>query len=184
MAEVTNVRTMSGEMDDDAGDPYDSDPNNVRRRTIPPGVEVFEVNGPFFFGAAETFKDTLRQVARQPKVLIIRLRNVPAIDSSGMHALKEVVHRARKEGTLVLLSDVHTQPLIAIGRSAILEDIGEENLFGNIDDALNRARIHLGLVRIEAPLSAIPTVARETPSDGPHVLHGSQSSNASRTVEK
>jgi SulP family sulfate permease len=95
---------------------------------------------------------------------------VPAIDSTGMHALKDVVHQSRKDGTLVLLSDVHTQPLIAIGRSAILEEIGEENLFGNIDDALNRARAHLGLPRVETPASATPTVARETPIDNPRIV--------------
>ena len=165
MAEVTNVSTMSAELEDEEGpDPYDSDPNSIRRRVVPQGVEIFEVNGPFFFGAAETFKDTLRHVARRPKVLIIRMRNVPAIDSTGMHALKDVVHRSRKDGTLVVLSDVHTQPLVAISRSAVLDEIGEDNVFGNIDDALNRARRHLGLPLVEAPESATPTVARETPS--------------------
>ena len=168
MAEVTNVRAVSSEMEDPEADPYDTDPNNVRRRTIPRGVEVFEVNGPFFFGAAETFKETIRQVAGNPKVLIIRMRNVNAIDSTGMHALKDVVHQSRKGGTIVILSDVHTQPLVAIGRSAVLEEVGEENLFGNIDDALNRARALLDMPLVEPPLSATPTVARETPANGVH----------------
>ena len=159
MAAVTNVKAIVGSDDDD--DPYDSDPNSVQLRAVPKGVEVFEVNGPFFFGAAESFKSTLRQIGRTPKVLIIRLRNVPAIDSTGLHALKEVVHRARNEGTLVLLADVHTQPLVAIGRSAILADIGEQNLFGNVDDALNRARAHLGLPLIDAPVTSVPTVQCE-----------------------
>jgi SulP family sulfate permease len=92
--------------------------------------------------------------------------NVPAIDSTGMHALKDVVHLSRKDGTLVVLSDVHTQPLVAISRSAVLDEIGEDNVFGNIDDALNRARAHLGLPSIAAPESATPTVARETPAPG------------------
>ena len=96
MSEVTSVRTVSGEFDDESADPYDTDPNAMRRRMIPPGVEVFEVNGPFFFGAVETFKNTLLQIAGQPKVLIIRMQNVPAIDSTGLHALKDVAHRARK----------------------------------------------------------------------------------------
>jgi SulP family sulfate permease len=168
MAEVTNVTALTRELEDDA-DPYESDPNGVRRRVVPSGVEVYEVNGPFFFGAAETFKDTLRQVARTPKVLIIRMRNVPAIDSTGLHVLKDVVHRTRGDGTLVLLSDVHTQPLVALGRSAVLDEIGEENLFGNIDDALNRAREHLGVPSVDRPLFATPTVARETPARGLHI---------------
>lgn len=165
MAEVTNVKSFAPQADD-PGDPYATDPNSVARRVIPPEVEVFEVNGPFFFGAAETFKDTLRQVARTPKVLIIRMRNVPAIDSTGMHALKDVVRRTRTDGTLVLLADVHTQPFFALSRSAVLDEIGEANVFGNIDDALNRARAHLGVPEVPRPEFATPTVARETPVDG------------------
>ena len=65
-----------------------------------------------------------------------------------------------------LLSDVHTQPLVALGRSAVLDEIGEENLFGNIDDALNRARAHLGPPFVQPPTAATPTVARETPLSG------------------
>ncbi|MEA3245336.1 MAG: sulfate permease, partial [Gemmatimonadota bacterium] len=165
MSEVTNVRTFVPE-GDDPGDEFATDPNAVQRRSVPTGVEVYEVNGPFFFGAAESFKETLRQVARAPKVLILRMRNVPAIDSTAMHALKDVVHSARRDGTLVLLSDVHTQPFMALSRSALLEDIGEQNLFGNVDDALNRARAHLGLPEVPRPAFATPTVARETPAGG------------------
>jgi len=165
MAEVTNVSAVTRELKD-ADDIYSTDPNGLRRRTIPEGVSVFEVNGPFFFGAAETFKDTMGRVAGNPKVLIIRMRNVPAIDSTGMHTLREVAKRSKKDGTLVLLSDVHTQPLMALSKSDVLDEIGEENVFGNIDDALNRARAHLGLPIVEPPDFGTPTVARETPSGG------------------
>jgi MFS superfamily sulfate permease-like transporter len=117
----------------------------VSRRRVPKGREVYEINGPFFFGAAELFKDTLAQVAGKPKVLIIRMRSVLALDSTGMHALKDVVHRSRKDGTVVLLSDVHMQPLVALTGSPVLEEMGRENLFGNLDDALNRARRLVGV---------------------------------------
>ena len=63
---------------------------------------MYEINGPFFFGAAEKFKDTLSEVSKKPKVLIVRMRNVPAIDSTAMHALRDLVRRTRKDGTLVL----------------------------------------------------------------------------------
>ncbi len=165
MAEVTHVKSVEVEMED-PDDPYETDPNGVRRRIVPEQVEVYEINGPFFFGAAETFKDTLATVARKPKVLIIRMRNVPAIDSTGMHALKDLVHRTRGDGTLVLISDIHTQPLVALGRSAVIDEIGEENVFGNLDDALNRARMYIGLPTEERPAFAHPTVAREGAS--PH----------------
>lgn len=168
MAQVTNVSAVTIELED--GDDSYGDANSVMRREVPAGVEVFEINGPFFFGAAETFKDTIGRISGKPKVLIIRLRNVPSIDSTAMHALKDVVHRTRKEGTVVLLSDVHTQPLVAIGRSKVLDEIGEENLFGNIDDALNRARALIGLEPVERPEFAVPTVARETPAKGLNVV--------------
>ena len=162
MAEVTNVSAVTRELADE-DDLYASDPNGLRRRTVPKGVSVFEVNGPFFFGAAEQFRDTMGRVEGNPKVLIIRMRSVPAIDSTGMHTLREVALRSRKHGTLVLLSDVHAQPMIALSRSGVLDEIGEDNVFGNIDDALNRSREHLRLPRIERPVAATPTVARETP---------------------
>ena len=160
MSEVTNVKAVQLE-EDDAGDLYETDPNGVRLRTVPKGVEVYEINGPFFFGAAENFKDTMARLGRKPKVLIIRMRNVPAIDSTGMNALKDLVRRTRRDGTLVLVSDIHTQPLVALGRSAVIEEIGEDNVFGNIDDALNRARMYIGLPTEERPAFAHPTVARE-----------------------
>ena len=140
MAEVTNVRAFKQEFEEDDADRYASDENGMRLRDIPPGVEVYEINGAFFFGAAETFKDTLARIAGKPKVLIIRMRDVLLLDSSGMHALKDVVHRSRKDGTAVLLSDVHMQPLVALTGSTVLEEIGPDNVFSNLDDALQRAR--------------------------------------------
>ena len=165
MAAVTNVRAIQREFEEE-GDDYDTDPNAVRRRAIPSGVEVYEINGPFFFGAAEKFKDTMGQVSRKPKVLIIRMRNVPAMDATGLNVLRDLIRRTKREGTLLLICDIHTQPLIALGRSAVIDELGEENIFGNIDDALNRAREHLGLPPAAPPPGATPTVARETPGGG------------------
>ena len=139
MADVTNVRALKQEFEDDDADRYASDENGARARHIPSGVEVYEINGAFFFGAAETFKDTLAQIAGKPKVLIIRMRDVLLLDSTGMRALKDVVHRSKKDGS-VLLSDVHMQPLVALTGSTVLEEIGSENVFSNLDDALRRAR--------------------------------------------
>jgi SulP family sulfate permease len=162
MAEVTNVSIVTRELADGDND-EDDDPNSVRRREVPRGVEVFEINGPFFFGAAEQFKDTLGQIAKKPKVLIIRLRDVPAIDSTGLHALHELARSCKHDGTLLLLADVHAQPMFALVRSDMLVELGEENLFGNLDDALDRARQYLELPAVPHPAGAFPTVARETP---------------------
>jgi SulP family sulfate permease len=157
MSEVTNVQVVTREFADN-GDVYATDPNSVRRRQIPRGVEVYEINGPFFFGAAKTFREQVEPVIGNPRVLILRMRNVPAIDATGMHALGEVIRRSRRSGTLVLLSDVHSQPMIALGRSHLLEEIGEDHIFGSIDDALERARAELGLA---------PPPAEQVPASQP-----------------
>ncbi|HET6797865.1 MAG TPA: SulP family inorganic anion transporter [Gemmatimonadales bacterium] len=143
MAEVTNVTLVSREFQDPrvSGD----DSGAIYRRTIPPGVEVYEINGPFFFGAAEKFKDTLSEVSKKPKVLIVRLRHVPAIDSTAMHALRDLVRRTRNDGTQVFFADVHAQPLLAMERAGLLEEIGDQHFFSDIDEALAAARMHLGL---------------------------------------
>jgi SulP family sulfate permease len=160
MAEVTNISVLTHELQDPRDD-FENDPNAVRRRVVPAGVEVYEITGPFFFGAAETFRDRLAGIAVPPKVLILRMRHVPAIDSTGLHALRDLARRSRRDGTLVLLSDVHAQPVVALERSGLYDELGEENVHGNLDDALNRARAHLGLPPLPAPAFATPTVARE-----------------------
>ena len=161
MAEVTNISVLTHEFTDPIDD-FEHDPNAVRRRAIPEGVQVYEITGPFFFGAAETFKDRVSRIAGKPKVLILRMRHVLAIDSTGLHALRELVQRSRREGILVVLSDVHAQPVVALERSGLYDDLTEENVHGNIDDALNRARQHLGLPPLAPPAGATPTVARES----------------------
>ena len=135
MASLTNVSAVTGELLDDEG----SDDLGAGS-TIPRGVEVYEINGPFFFGAAETFKDTLALVAGKPKVLILRMRRVPVIDATGLHALTDVVHRSRGDGTLVLLAEVQPQPLQALRRSILIDEIGEEHICPSLDAALARAR--------------------------------------------
>ena len=143
MAEVTNVTMVSQEFRDSG--PSADKSGAIYTRRIPRGVEVYEINGPFFFGAAEKFKDTLSEVSRKPKVLIIRMRNVPAIDSTAMHALRDLVRRTRRDGTVVYFSDVQAQPLLALSQSELLWEIGEESLYKDIDEALTAARAHLGL---------------------------------------
>lgn len=141
MASVTSVNVVTRELRDGArGEGDHGDDELLDPRRIPDGVEVYEINGPFFFGAATTFKDTLARVAGKPKVLIIRMRHVSALDSTGMHALTEVVHRTRRDGTAVILSDVHMQPLVALTGTPAMSEIGEENVVGSLDLALARAR--------------------------------------------
>jgi SulP family sulfate permease len=158
MALVANVGVVTREFSDEE---ESDDPNAIEKRSVPEGAEVYEINGPFFFGAAYKFEEAMNLVERKPKVRIIRMRNVPAIDSTGLNVLKKVHENCRKQGIAFLMADVHTQPLYAIAQSRLFYEIGEDNIFGNIDDALNRAREILGLPTVERPASSVPTVARE-----------------------
>jgi SulP family sulfate permease len=128
---------------------------------VPTGVEVYEINGPFFFGVADKLQDTLRGLERPPKVFILRMRRVPAIDATGLHALEEFYRRCHRQGTTLLLSGVHAQPLFAFVRAGFDKVVAEENIFGNIDDAVNRARELLGLPPQPRPSGAFSEVARE-----------------------
>ncbi len=141
MTEVTNVGAMRDELDE-AGDEFadQADPNSTSARDIPAGVEVYEINGPFFFGVADRLKDTLKTLERPPRVFIFRMRRVPAIDATGMHALDELHDKCRKQGTQLVLSGVHAQPMVAMTGYGLVEKIGVENMLGNFDDALKRAR--------------------------------------------
>lgn len=140
MADVSNVSAITRELTDTNGDRPADDPDSLDKRTVPPGVEVYEINGPFFFGVADRLQDTLQGLERPPKVFILRMRKVPAIDATGLHALEEFHHKCRRQGTVLLLSGVHAQPLNAIVRAGLDRVIGLENMFGHIDGALARAQ--------------------------------------------
>jgi SulP family sulfate permease len=107
---------------------------------MPAGVEIFEINGSFCFGAARTFTETLLSVQSAPRVVILRMRHVLAMDATGLEALEDVTARLHRRGTTLLLSGVHAQPLIAMERSGAIERIGEDNLFGTFAEAVARAR--------------------------------------------
>lgn len=137
MALVSNVSLVTHDVD--AGLDDDSDAAMLDTRAIPRGVEVYEITGPFFFGAAQAFKDTIARVSGKPRVLIIRMRHVPVIDSTAIRSLRDVVHRSRKDGTLVLIAELHAQPLAALRGTPVMEEIGLENIVPSLDFALARA---------------------------------------------
>jgi len=158
MAEVSNVNVITRELEDNDEQP---DPNAIDKKQIPEGVEIFEINGPFFFGAAKKFKDEMLVVEVPPKVRIIRMRNVPAIDATGLQTLKDFYSDAKKQKIHLILSGVHTQPLFAMTQAGIFDLYGEENILGNIDDALDRAREVLNLPKLGRPDYFVPTVKRD-----------------------
>lgn len=162
MAEVSNVSVITRELEDEEEQP---DSNAIDKKQIPLGVEVFEINGPFFFGAAKKFKDEMLGIEDPPKVRIIRMRNVPAVDATGLQTLKDFYHDAKKHKIHMILSGVHTQPLYAMTQAGLFDLYGEENIFGNIDDALDHAREILGLPKLGRPKEFVPTVKREMKND-------------------
>jgi SulP family sulfate permease len=124
-------------------------------------VDVFEVSGPFFFGAASKFKDAMHVVGKAPAIRIIRMRKVMSIDATGLNMLKELAADCQKTGTKLILSGVHAQPIFAMQQYGLAEMIGEENIHGNIDDALDRARQILGLPKQGRPDDFVASVKRE-----------------------
>jgi len=158
MATVSNISIITREIRDVE---EVEDINSIQSRTVPEGVEVYEVNGPFFFGAATKFKDIISRLETPPKVMILRMRSVPAIDATGLNMLSEIIQENKKEKIHFLLSGVHTQPLFALTQYKLIDEIGEENIFGNIDDSLDRARELLGLPKLGRPNDFTPEVQRE-----------------------
>ncbi len=138
MSEVAQVSSLTGNVTEEEEDP--NNPRAISKRYVPPGVEVFEVYGSLFFGAIERFKDAMRRVEKKPKVLIIRMRMVPAIDATGLQVLEDVLERTRREGGTLMLTGVAAQPLEAMERSGFLKSLGREFVFESIDDALECAR--------------------------------------------
>ena len=101
----------SVEVDSSGSQDIDLDSEDVHQRdTLPKGVEVFRITGPFFFGVAGELLDTLRRVGQSPKVIILRMRLVPLLDSSGVQALEEFIEQAHIAGAKVVLSGVQAQP--------------------------------------------------------------------------
>ena len=112
-------------------------------KTIPEGVLVYRIFGPFLFGAAGKMEDALSRIESWPRVLILRLHLVPAMDATGMHALISLAERMKRHHGVVILSGIHQQPLAMLRKSGQLETIGRENLCATFDDSLARAEVLL-----------------------------------------
>ncbi len=111
---------------------------------IPKHVEVFEITGPLFFGAAYKFKDAMRFIEKPPKVLIIRMRLVPIIDATGIKTLEEVQKESKHRGTKLILSEVHSEQVLAELQAArLLFAIGKANVTSSFELALARSEVIL-----------------------------------------
>jgi len=146
MANETQVASITDTLrsDDDIHETRD-----MSRVAIPDGVEVFEIYGSLFFGAVSQFKESIRFVAKKPKVLILRMRHVLTIDASGIRVLEELAEEARSNGYALVFSAVSRSVYRVMRRSGFVEIVGKKNFAGDIFGALEIAKRHLDAVDIE-----------------------------------
>lgn len=134
--ETTEISVIRDEIDPSAGTDLTLHEEHL---TVPEGVEVYEINGPYFFGIATKFEELMAQMGDRPRVRVIRMRKVPFIDSTGLHNLTALCEMSRREKIEVVLSGVNEQVHGALERAGIIEMLGGENVCPNIHVALERA---------------------------------------------
>ena len=138
MAETTEVRAILDEID--LNEDADMERGNLEHLTIPEGVEVYEINGPYFFGAGNRFEDIMSRYGDRPRVRIIRMRKVPFIDSTGLHNLENLCLMSQREGITIVLSGVNPKVEAVLRKNHVDQLLGSENICNHIDLALARAR--------------------------------------------
>ncbi len=136
MAESTQVKVIADEID-----PNDETDVEVHEEhlIIPQGVEVYEINGPYFFGIANKFEDLMATMNDHPKVRIIRMRRVPFIDSTGIHNLQNLCEMCHREGTHIVLSGVTPNVYAVLEHNGFTQLLGKDHICPNINVALERA---------------------------------------------
>lgn len=113
-------------------------PHDEEKLVLPKGVEVYEIDGPFFFGIANKFDESMKIVSKKPRVRIIRMRKVPFMDSTGLHNLESLYRLSKSEDIQLILSGVNERVHLLLTKSGFAFRIGEENICKNINDALKR----------------------------------------------
>ncbi len=138
MAESTQIKVIADEID-----PNDETDAEVHEEalTIPKGVEVYEINGPYFFGIANRFEELMAELDNHPKVRIIRMRRVPFIDSTGIHNLQNLCEMSHREGTHIVLSGVTPNVYSVLEHNGFCHLLGKDHICPNINVALERAEM-------------------------------------------
>ena len=136
---IAETTTISIFKNDVAESDYVEGSTEAERLHVPAGVEVYEIEGPFFFGVATKFEETMKQFGDKPKVRIIRMRKVPFIDSTGSHNLENLIRMSSKDKTQILLSGVNDDVRSVLVKVGIEKLLGAENICSNINEALSRA---------------------------------------------
>lgn len=138
VSETTEVSRVTG------NDVLESPEQLACGKDIPKGVLVYRIFGPFLFGAAEKMEDAMESLNEMPRVLILRLHLVSAMDATALNTLESVIERVQKQNGTVVLSGLHRQPLEMLRKAGFVETIGRKNFCAHFDDALARAREVLG----------------------------------------
>ena len=143
MIDVTGIvdtkNTIGMPLDEDDEPIETEDINAISKKIVPKDVEVYEIDGPFFFGVADRLKNILSEVSNPPKVFILRMRHVPMVDATGLHALEEFFDLCQNNGTILVLSGVNERIKLKMRRLGFEKKISIENITDNIDRALSRA---------------------------------------------
>jgi SulP family sulfate permease len=134
MEELTHVRLLTPESDIE----FDGS-NSLRGKNVPPGVVLYRFQGPFFFAAADKLEAALRGSGGKPKVVIFRMRHVPVMDATGLHALEVAVEKMERDKVHVLLTALQPQPMKVMHAAGLIDRIGLENVCANVDEALARS---------------------------------------------
>ena len=137
VSETTQVSVVKNELDLSADSDTYADNDKL---ILPEGVEVYEIDGPFFFGIANKFDEQMKIIGQKPKVRIIRMRKVPFIDSTGLHNLESLCRMSKKENIHVILSGVNTKVHETLQKSGFDKYLGKENICDNINKALERTQ--------------------------------------------
>ena len=143
MSETTDVRVISDEINPDE-EYSDMKLGNLEHLTIPEGVEVYEINGPYFFGVGNRFEEIMANMGDRAAVRIIRMRKVPFVDSTGIHNLTNLCLMSQKEGIQIILSGVTEKVNSQLTKAGFCELVGNENICSHIDLALKRANEIVG----------------------------------------
>ncbi len=140
MAEAVEVSSGMPMPDGETGDDDHTRGADLDQRAmLPKGVEVYQISGPLFFGAANRLDNLLDQFLQPPKVFILRMRLVPVIDASGVHALKQLAHRCHRKGIVLIISGLQEQPNRVIARMRLEEEPAELHFTSNFERALRLA---------------------------------------------
>lgn len=135
MADVTGIQDASEELDKEL-----TDPDDVSKKHVLKDIKVYAINGPFFFGAANTLLEGIENIRSWSKVFILRMGNVPAMDATGYYALYKIYTRLKQNNISLLLCRVQPQPLSVLKKHGFIEQLGKENFTHNINEALLRAK--------------------------------------------